>query len=292
VRYLKIYFPLNLTMGFVMAFIITLIALLIERFFDWGHIRQWRWYTRYQTKLTTRIGRWPAWLALGVCILPLVLGVAIVYYLLSSWLFGLLKLFFGIFVLVYCFGPANFWAQVYACIADLHKEDPQATMAKIQKLFGLTFAHEPQAFHRAFTSALFIEANRRIFAVLFWFLFLGPAGALLYRLVDLSRANGVIAVSAAAKLHLLLDWLPVRVFTFIFALGGHFTSVLQQWKRKAWSKPSENDALVTDCGIAALDVMEAERLPEDGSAEREALALLDRVFVMSLVLLAFVVLLI
>lgn len=274
-----------------MAFIITLIALVIERFFDWGHIRQWRWYVRYQTKLSPRISSWPAWFALAACLLPLVLGVALIYCVLSSWLFGLLKLFFGVFVLVYCFGPANFWAQVYACIADLHKEDPQAAMDKIQKLFGLNFPHEPQAFHRSFTAALFIEANRRIFAVLFWFLFFGPAGALLYRLVDVSRTQGMIAVPAATKLHGLLDWLPVRAFTFIFALGGHFTSVLKQWKRKAWSKSSENDVLVTDCGIAALDVMEAERLPEDGSAEREALALLDRVFVMSLVLLAFVVLL-
>ena len=41
-----------------MTFIITLIALLIERFFDWNHIRKWRWFLRYQSWLAVRLSAW------------------------------------------------------------------------------------------------------------------------------------------------------------------------------------------------------------------------------------------
>jgi hypothetical protein len=61
-------------------------------------------------------------------------------------------------------------------------------------------------------------------------------------------------------------------------------------KADAKSGLTGNDKLVSECGIAALDVREGNRLPEDGSAEKAALDLLDRVFVMALVVLAIVVL--
>ncbi|MCC2667377.1 MAG: hypothetical protein K0S63_1293, partial [Gammaproteobacteria bacterium] len=55
--------------------------------------------------------------------------------------------------------------------------------------------------------------------------------------------------------------------------------------------PDTNEQFLTECGIAALDVEENHRLPETGLAEQEALALIDRVFVIGLLLIAIVVLL-
>ena len=53
-----------------------------------------------------------------------------------------------------------------------------------------------------------------------------------------------------------------------------------------------NEKLIADCGIDALDVVDQNKLPEDGSAEKAALSLLDRTFVIGLVILALVVLII
>ena len=275
-----------------MTFIITLIALIIERFFDWSHLRQWRWLSRYQIRLSKYVAHLSPVLALTICVLPIVLLVGLVYCLLSGVLFGVVKLVLGVIVFVYCLGPNNFWAQVYAAIAELHKDDAVTAVEQIQKEFNIEFPHEPQAFHLAFTSALFIEAHARVFAVLFWFVILGPMGAVLYRLVEECGSRGLIAVPLAKRALRCLDWLPVRVFTFIFALGGHFTGVIRAWRSRLKMDPSHNDDILTACGIASLDVLENGRLPEDGSVEKETLALLDRVFVMSLVFLAFAVLLI
>jgi AmpE protein len=274
-----------------MTFIITLISLLIERFFDWNHIRQWRWFSRYQAWLGVRFAAWSPYLLLAVCVLPPVCIVAAINNALTGLVFGILKLAFGILVVVYCFGPTNFWAQFYTCFSARQQEDPQTACAKVKELFGTDVPTDPQGYHRIFISTLFIQANRRIFAVLIWFLLLGPAGAVLYRLTDICRAKGISVAATADKFEHLLDWLPVRIFTLLFALGGHFTQVIRSWQQRLFAAPAANDVLLSECGLAALDVQKDGRFPEDGTAEKETLALLDRIFVIVLVIQAIAVLL-
>jgi Membrane protein required for beta-lactamase induction len=123
-----------------MTFIITLISLVIERFFDWSHIRQWRWFARYLALVNARISGWPVYAQLAACVLPLMLLAELINCIISSWLFGVVKLVFGIVILAYCLGLKNFWAEVYAAIADLHKDDSQAAMDKIQKNLRYCFS--------------------------------------------------------------------------------------------------------------------------------------------------------
>jgi AmpE protein len=272
-----------------MTFIITLIALLIERFFDWNQVRHWRWFLRYQSWLAQRCANWSPYVILGVSVGLPVLVVALINGALKGLLFGIFKLIFGAVIVVYCLGPRNFWGQFYTSIVVFNQESKDIEIEKIKTLFGVTVPADVQGAHRAFVSALFIEANRRIFAVLFWYLILGPAGALLYRLVDLSRSNAVRLAPSAEQTELLLNWLPVRLFSFLFALGGHFTQVVRRWKLHLLDQPAANDVMLTECGISALDVLQDNNLPEDGIAEQEALSLLDRVFVIALVILAIVV---
>lgn len=270
-----------------MTFIIILISFLIERFFDWSHLRQWRWFTKFQTWLSLRFKKLSPAVVLAICILPPVILIACINFLLTVPFYGLFKVIFGIAIVVYCLGPQNLWAQLYACLHDM---DNQETQEKIRRMFGVTTNDDPQNFHRAFTNAIFIAAHNRIFAIFFWFLILGPAGAMLYRLTDLCKTRGIGINLLATQLLNLLDWPSIRVFTIIFALGGHFKKVLHQWKLLALAPPPANDNLLTECGIAALDISYEQRIPEDGLAEREALDLLDRTFIMTLVILALAVL--
>jgi AmpE protein len=273
-----------------MTFIITFIALVIERFFDWSHIRQWGFFDRYQKWLGLRLVKWPAYLVLTLMLLLPVAIVALLNYWLIGVMYGGLKLIFGVVVLVYCLGPKNFWAQTYSCISALHADDPHPEFAVIKDAFSLTDTSNPESFHRTFTNALFVEANRRVFAVFFWFILVGPAGAVLYRLVDLCRKQGATTAYAATNVLAVLDWLPVRLLSLIFALGGHFTKVIKYWQHNVLTPPKMNDVLLSECGIAALDILEADKLPADGTSEKETIALLDRAFVIGLVILAILVL--
>jgi len=275
-----------------MTFIITLIALVVERFFDWSHLRQWRWYNGYQAFLDHRIGGKSSYIFLLIAILPPVFLVGIISYMSGGFLSGGFKLVFGLVVLLYCLGPANFWAQAFSRIADFHKDDPNIALQNLNKDFGIGVVSDSQTLHLSFTRGILLAGYYRIFAVVFWLAVLGPMGAVLYRMVYLCVSNANAATSSSAlRLRQMLDWIPVRIFTFLFALGGHFTEVFNRWKALAKKGIDANEELITDCGMAALNVMKDGSIPENSNAEKEAIALLDRVFIITLFVLAVVVVL-
>ena len=90
-----------------------------------------------------------------------------------------------------------------------------------------------------------IRSHRHVFGVMAWFIVLGPVGAILYRLAALladrwgsgqdagadSGAFGHFARSAYA----VIDWLPVRLTAFSFAMTGNFTDAIECWREQAAS---------------------------------------------------------
>lgn len=232
-----------------MTFLVILLALLAERFLNWSHLRGWQWFSSYENRVTALVSKrisapWLNWLAV---ILPLLLVTLIMQASLKHLLFGLLALIFQLAVLIYCLGPNNFWAD-----RSLKEEGNGAL------------------------NSLFINANERVFAVIFWYGLLGPFGALLYRLTALSQA---------APARTLRGWLnrpPIQVMTFFFALAGKFTDVFGLWRKLARVSVAENDLLLTSCGQAAIE--------GSGAAEvinmQQAFSLLDRVFIIVLVVAA------
>lgn len=280
-----------------MTFIVTLIALLIERFFDWSHLRRWNWYSAYQLATIKRfVGKSPYFI-LAITIVPLLLLVLVLQVLLKHSLFGLMEFLFQLFLFLYCLGPQNLWVDTFACINALVQGDAQLAADKLKVSFGVTVAGSKQELHEQLLNHIFIAANRRIFAIVFWFMVLGPIGAMLYRTVTLSAANfpkltAVPALLQAARsVEAILDWLPVRILSCVFALGGHFAKVISCWRKKSLLGLEMNEALLTACGTAALGNNDIEKIVDDGSIERSAIGLLDRSFVITLVIVAIIVML-
>lgn len=278
-----------------MTFIVTFIALLIERFFDWTHLREWRWFAAYQTFMAQKISRYSSYFSLAMTILPLLIAAMLVRFAIKGVLYGFISLLFELVVLVYCLGPQNLWADAFSCISAITRGDNHTVADKLKTSFGITDITYSQSLHRHLFNDIFIAANRRVFAVIFWYVILGPIGALLYRSVTQASQDGVkpemnLQIAQSARMvESILDWLPVRVFTFLFALGGHFVQVLSFWRTKVMNGIESNEILLTECGARALGE-DTEKLPENGLAEREAVSLLDRAFVILLVLIAIVVL--
>lgn len=250
-----------------MTFIAVFIALLIERFFDWSNFRGWQWYERIQRLVYNRLTNQSPYLILAIQMLPFVIAIALIECTLQGWWYGFLKLLFQFAILLYCMGPKNLWADTFIHINSIEHGDIPAPVE---------LSNPPS---HTLLGRIFIEANERLFAVVFWFAVLGPAGAVLYRLLTLSLPE---TETTAHKIQAMLDWVPVRLFTFLFALAGHFTRVLSIWKKHLRLGFSENNTILAECGVAALD--------DDSHQEREALNLLDRVFVIVLVIVAAVVL--
>ena len=279
-----------------MTFIVILIALLIERFFDWSHLRRWGWYSLYQQKIAHRFSHQSSYLILVLTILPILIIVSIVNFAANDWLYGLIKLLFQLFIFIYCLGPQNLWADTFSCINALTQGDSLAAEEKLKMMFGITEINSPIALPRQLVNHLFIEANRRIFAIVFWYVVAGPLGVVLYRTITLSATNfskedSPLVSQSARFIETLLDWIPVRILIFIFALGGHFVQVVTCWRKANLLSLTMNETLLTECGSAALGD-DANKPIENGSLVRNAVSLLDRVFVMMLVIIAISVLLI
>lgn len=281
-----------------MTFIVTLIALLIERFFDWSHLRRWVWYANFQRAVTERLEEKSPYLILGLTVIPLLIGVLCIQFILQNALFGFVELLFQLFVLLYCLGPQNLWADTFACINALMQEDAETAEKKLQASFGKSTIETSQSLHGQLLNHIFIAANRRIFAIVFWFIILGPIGAVLYRAMTLSSATYPNQkavpelISSARVIESALDWIPVRIFTCILALGGHCVKVLTCWRKSAPFGLHLNDSMLMECGTAALGADDISHIAEDGSAEKNALGLLDRALVITIVGVAIIMLMI
>lgn len=95
----------------------------------------------------------------------------------------------------------------------------------------------------------------RLFGILFWFLLLGGAGAMLYLLTRLARDRwhaepefGLFARHMTGW----LDWIPVRIAAFSFAIVGNFQDALECWRGQAQSWGDENDGILIAAGAGAL----------------------------------------
>lgn len=164
-------------------------------------------------------------------LLPTVLCALLWWMLGHTPLGGLLQLLFSLAVLLYCFGPREFEADLEAI---LEAPDGASREAAAQTLAddGSPIAWNAPALGVAIAYA----ALRRRFAVLLWFFLLGPVGALLYRLAQtLAHSNSLqldhSSGRAARYVANALDWLPAQLLTFTLAFVGHWDAVIGAWRR-------------------------------------------------------------
>jgi membrane protein required for beta-lactamase induction len=133
----------------------------------------------------------------------------------------------------------------------------------------------------AVEEAVLIQANNRLFGVIFWFMILGPTGAWLFRVADLMRRRAVFKsgrMQAAGEptpdyLHILLAtfgvlaWLPARLLALGYAMAGSFEAAVSDWRGYYDSCSDKffhvNDAILAAAGKGAIreDVEESEEFP-------------------------------
>lgn len=237
-----------------MVFITLLLCLSLERFLHKDNLLQrFNWFLPYVSKVHQLMPNqsWTQkpYISLLFVVLPVVIPVAIIYGLSALFIQGLLAFLIGAFVLFYCLGPMNIYAT--------------------EKV------HQP----------LFWQANETLFAVIFWFALLGPIAALVYRLVERSshiHASYPALSKAADRVRAILDYIPVRLFSILYALGGNFVRTGQFWIDNLLSELSYNRSFIEKSGRIALGLEESTDLTLENYTQ--ALALTDRSLVLFLVI--------
>lgn len=226
-----------------MTLIAIVIALGVELFAAPSQtLRSLDWLRSYRNWLDHRLGGWSLWQGpVGVIVvmsLPLVLVAFVQVELRGVWL-GLFALAFATVVLLYGlrYRPLDQAVQGYCDAAEM--EDREA-MAREADPAGIGGDGPPSV--RTMTEAVLVQPTERLFAVLFWFVLLGPLGVMLYRMAWMlteparneGQAEGATGfVEAAHRLHGILLWVPARLVAVGYALAGNFEDAIHEWREYA-----------------------------------------------------------
>ena len=268
-----------------MNLIALLAALLIERLathlFHW---RRMRWLEQLIDNGFARLSafaHWPPMLVVTFLTALLVLPVAVVTFALGDALLGFPYLVLAIVVLFFSLGPKDIGEDVDEYCAAIESDDDEAIRQTSRALIEGDVPSGHLERMRAVEAAVLVQANNRLFAVIFWFVVLGPLGPLgawAYRVTDLIRRRavfnaartedeartqpGAVAREAAIELHAWLAWIPARLTAIGYAIAGHFDEALHAWRgvRQASFRTTaeNNELLLAAVGTGAMALEEGE----------------------------------
>ena len=257
-----------------MNLIALLIGLVVERLasqlFHW---RRMRWMDRIIDagfRQAARLPNWPALIPVIVIGVIFVLPVFAIIWFLGDTLAGFTYLLLAIVVLFFSLGPRDIGEEVgeYCKALEADEEDEIHNAAKA--IVEDDVPENPLERTGCVEEAVCVQANNRLFAVIFWFVVLGPLAAWAYRTTDLIRRRAVFTAAreedtdgsaarireAAEMLHGWLAWIPARLTAVGYAAAGHMDDAIA-----ALRAPSEDRELTTSersehllarVGIAAL----------------------------------------
>jgi len=177
-----------------------------------------------------------------------------------------LTFLFSVAVLYLCVDLYRLGAVAQAVAAALEKDDVAQAAARLKELTGKDTVETTGAgVAHATVEAVLKQGNKLVMAPIFWFLVLGPLGAMLQRLasvLDRLWAHRTARYAefgwAAARLDDLLSWIPARITAISYAIMGSFEDALHCWRRQAgmWSGLSSGPLLASGMGALHLDTCE------------------------------------
>jgi AmpE protein len=197
----------------------------------------------------------------GIFALIALLIPVLILILILNAIFGFapLYLIYGVIVLLICLDCQDMKAQLSAYFDTFSSENLGGAQSEAEKFVGHPVHQDKNEMSRAVTETIFTRSLANVFAIIFWFIVLGPFGAVLYYvtkgLTELSQKpefgySGVY--SAAESLKEVLDWIPVRLVTLTFALIGPFGTVFNLWLARVSGGLLDNRQFLIDAGLLAL----------------------------------------
>ena len=219
-----------------MTIIAILIAFALCHFIrEVGRMRRHEWIDSWVGFCNDAFNSLPGWKdILGYLVLMIVplIALSLVGQALTTTLGVVGGFLLALAVLIYSFGPRDLDTDVAAVI---EAESPESSREKLSELLGQDIPDDETERHALTVEAVFSEALRRWFAVIFWFAVLGVIGAFLYRLVDqLVRGQSGISEEQRQlfrRTQQVMDWPVAQLMTLALAVATDFDSVHKAWKK-------------------------------------------------------------
>jgi len=249
--------------------VIILLALVLDRWLpERGGFRLWVWYSDWAESIEQRFNgglRAQGIFAVLLATAPILIVIALANLILGQ-IAGALTFLFSVVVLYLCVDLYRLGDVAWAVAAALENGDVAHASARLKDLTGKDTIETTEAgVAHATVEAVLKQGNKLVMAPIFWFLLLGPFGAMLQRLasvLDRLWAHRTARFTefgwAAARLDDLLCWIPARITAISYAIMGSFEDALHCWRRQAgmWSGLSSGPLLASGLGALHLDTCE------------------------------------
>lgn len=282
-----------------MNFVALLLGLGVERLLtDLFHLREFRWLDPLFDAVSSRAERANLWVSVAVVIAVTVLAVlpvAAVSVLLAGTLLQIPYFFLAVVVLLFSLGPRDLRIEVDDYCASVTNDEDEDVRRVSRELMENDPPSDPESCISSVRRAVFVQANNRIFAVVFWFLILGPTGAWLFRVLDLLRRRLAYRYSRSddehyssspyvrvvRSLHGILAWIPARLLVVGYALAGSYEGAISAWRKYNPAPGSRffeitNDVLDEVGDGASGELGSADGEPQAATRARDAMNLVHR----------------
>ncbi|MBS0376559.1 MAG: regulatory signaling modulator protein AmpE [Proteobacteria bacterium] len=277
-----------------MNFVALLLALLAERIAGLGReVREPRALTAYARAAQAFVVRTPratVALAVLVALLPGV-AFAVAIEALGALVHGAVYVVLAALVLYFSLGPRDLRREVAEYRAAAARGDAAGAARVAGELLDADACQRAGPGLGSVGEAVFVQANNRLFGVLFWFALLGPFGALGFRVSDLVRRAALLDAAtpgatprtlevsdACQRVHGVIAFLPARLLALTYGVAGSFEESFAGWRRYLASESDHffeaNDRLLVHAGRGALGSAWAGAHDEP-ERSRAALALVD-----------------
>jgi len=262
-----------------MTFLTLILALLLEQ---WRPLRTgnvlYMAFARYVNQLAQSLnaGQYrDGVISWALAVLPAALIVFVVH-MLSRQLSWITVLLWNVAVLYLALGFRQFSHFYTDVAAALRAADPARARAVIARWRGDTAGElTPGEAARVAIELGLLRSHRHVFGVIVWFVLLGAAGAIIYRLAALLHDRwggardgdtGAFGLFAARAFE-LMDWLPLRMTAFSFAVAGDFMGAVECWRSQAQTWRVRSQGILLASAAGALGVKLGGVLHQDSGIE-------------------------
>lgn len=220
----------------------------------------------------------PAAIALTLSIILPVIAVALLMIAIRHQFFDLLTLIASVIFVLYGLGRGDMRPHWFAYLDDWQRGDYEAAYRQAAVMGMISeddVIEDSFALHDRMRRFFCYSSLERCFAPVFWFVLLGPAAIVAYRLVVIvSQWRGDSAAHHLSVRWLeWLDYLPARLLALTFALAGNFSSAIAYIQDRLFNRDAPA-IVVAGTAIASLELpvtIDAYASPVDfiGASTRE-----------------------
>lgn len=281
-----------------MSLLSVIFALIAESFISsLSELRRFDFFFRYVDWVRSKLPTF-SFQNGSVTLVTVIAGVLFAVWLISAMLGNILGLFgflFGIAVLIFTLGPRDLEEDVQNINTAFEHNDYEAANIYACQLTNRSISEPPMQLAQTVKENIFLQANIRMLGVFFWFILLGPVGAVLFRITCLLKENQQDQnddfANASRDLYRILNWLPARICVLSYAVAGNFVDTMSYWNGLSdlWLRDSEEFIVVSGIGSLRYELRvgrdEHDEDVPDVTGIQHALSLVKRAVIVWVVLL-------